>query len=119
MNAPVEARDHQPGRPDPNARHNERLTVEIPAGFTATACEEKPGWACKVNPAAGKAPHHVAYTRTGPPFEPVDSFNFKVHTASNAGNYPFETNQSYSDGETVHWDGPPDSPTPAPMVSVG
>lgn len=118
FNVPVEPKDHESGRPDLAERHNDKVTVEIPAGFTATACQAKPGWECKVRPAAGKTPHHVAFTRTGEPFDAVDSFDVSVHTAPKAGDYPFEVNQTYSDGDAAHWDGPADSPSPAPVVQV-
>lgn len=118
LRVPVEPKDHSGAQPDLATRHNERVTVEIPSGFTATACDSKPGWTCKVNPAAGKVPHHVAYTRTGEPYESMDVFTFKVHTAPKPGDYGFQTNQTYSEGDSVHWDGPPDSSTPTPTVQV-
>lgn len=119
FNVPVEGADHSAGRPDLDKRHNVKVTVEIPAGFTAGSCEAKAGWACKVNPAAGKAPHHVAFTRSGGPYDAVDSFNVKVRTAAEPGSYAFETNQTYSEGDVSHWDGSPDSSNPAPVVTVG
>jgi uncharacterized protein YcnI len=119
FSVPVEPEDHGRGRPDLAKRHNEKVTIEIPAGFTAKACGGKEGWSCQVNPAAGNAPHHVAFSRSGPPFEGVDSLTVDVRTAAEPGSYPFEVNQTYSDGDTAHWDGPPDSPSPAPVVKVG
>lgn len=66
----------------------------------------------------GNAPPHIRWERESGPPEEVDVFPFEVHTASEEGEYPFETNQIYSDGDTVHWDGPEDSPTPAPLLAV-
>lgn len=119
FNVPVEGSGHEAGRPDLEQRHNVKVTVEIPDGFTAKACEAKPGWECKVNPAAGRAPHHVAFTRSGGPYDAVDSFNVSVHTAPSPGDYAFETNQTYSEGDTAHWDGPAGAPDAAPVVKVG
>jgi hypothetical protein len=42
-----------------------------------------------------------------------------VHTPKQRGEYPFQVNQYYADGSAVHWDGPPDSDTPAPVLQVG
>jgi uncharacterized protein YcnI len=118
MKVPVEPPGHADAEPPLEQRHNTRVTIEIPDGFRALQCSAKPGWECAVKPAAGRTPHHVAFSRTGPPYEKVDVFAFTVHTARNPGRYPFETNQAYSDGDRVSWDGPAGSETPAPVVEV-
>lgn len=118
LRVPVEPPGHGGASPDLAARHNQRVTVEIPDGFGALSCDPKPGWTCAVNPAAGSAPLHIAWTRQGEPFEQLDAFTFTVHTAKNAGTYPFETHQTYSDGDVVHWDGPARSDHPAPTLDV-
>ncbi len=118
LHVPVEAPDHGGSSPDLAARHNQRVTVEIPKGFAALGCDPKPGWTCSVNQASGITPLHIAWTRQGEPMEQVDSFTFKVHTASAAGSYPFETHQTYSDGDVVHWDGPSRPGNPAPVLDV-
>ena len=45
-------------------------------------------------------------------------FTFGVHTPGQGGDYPFPTNQSYSDNSTVRWDGPPGPDAPAPVLKV-
>src|SRR5438094_7079238 len=87
LRVPVEPQGHSGPQPDLATRHNQRVTVVMPSGFMATACDPKPGWTCAVNPAAGRTPHHVAYTRTGEPYEPMDVFTFTVHTAPSPGDY--------------------------------
>ena len=115
---PVEPGQHSGPEPDVNKRHNTRVTVEIPDGFTATACEPKPGWSCQVVAKSDKVPHHVAYNRQAGPFEKTDVFAFAVRTPAKAGDYAFEINQTYSEGDVSHWDGPPGSANPAAIVKV-
>lgn len=118
LKVPVEPPGHGDEHPDLAARHNDRVTLEIPEGFTAVACEAKPGWDCAVNPEAGRTPHHVAYDRSGGPNDPVDVFGLTVRTPRKTGTYVFEVNQTYSDGDTAHWDGDPDSDNPGATVDV-
>lgn len=116
MRVPVEPPENG-GSPPLADRHNTRVTIRIPAGFRVLSCENKPGWSCSVNPASGNVPYHLRWTRSSGPPEQVDTFDFTVRTAK-PGRYRFETNQTYSDGTTAYWDGPPDSPTPAPELEV-
>ena len=59
----------------------------------------------------------VTYTRTSG--NDADArFSFGVHTPAQAGDYPFQTNQTYSDNSTVRWDGDSGSDTPAPVLKV-
>ncbi len=118
VRAPVEPSEHGDEEPDLNQRYNVKVSVEIPNGFAAIGCEAKPGWECKVNPKAGKTPHHVAYTRTGGPNDAEDVFAFRVTTPGKTGEYKFDINQTYSEGDVVQWSGDKDSPTPASFVTV-
>lgn len=118
VRVPVEPSEHGDEDPDLNQRYNVKVSVEIPSGFTAIGCEAKPGWECKVNPKAGRTPHHVAYNRTGGPNDAVDVFGFRVTTPSKTGEYKFEINQTYSEGDVVQWSGDKDSPTPASFLTV-
>jgi uncharacterized protein YcnI len=118
VRVPVEPKDHGGDDPDLNERFNSKVSVEIPAGFAAVGCNAKPGWECRVNPKSGKTPHHVAYTRTGGPNDAEDVFDFQVTTPGKTGEYKFEINQTYSDGDVVQWAGDKDSATPASFVTV-
>ena len=118
VRAPVEPEEHGDEDPDLNQRYNVKVSVEVPTGFAAIGCEAKAGWECKVNPKAGRTPHHVAYNRTGGPNDAIDVFGFKVTTPAKPGEYKFEINQTYSEGDVVQWAGDKDSPTPASFVTV-
>ena len=118
LRAPVEPKEHGGEKPDLNQRYNMKVSVEIPNGFAAIGCEAKPGWECKVNPKAGKTPHHVAYSRIGGPNDAEDVFAFTVTTPAKTGEYKFEINQTYADGDVVQWAGDKDSPTPASFLMV-
>jgi uncharacterized protein YcnI len=96
--------------------HNSKVTVEVPGGFTVSGCDEKPEWSCATSAAGRKTV--VTWTRSSGS-DPDTHFSFAVHTPKKGGDYPFEVNQSYTDGSTVHWDGLPDSETPAPVLQVG
>ena len=118
VRVPVEPAEHGGEEPDLNQRYNVKVSVEIPNGFAAIGCEAKPGWDCKVNPKAGKTPHHVAYSRTGGPNDAEDVFALKVTTPAKPGEYKFEINQTYSEGDVVQWSGDKDSATPASYLTV-
>lgn len=96
--------------------HNSKIIVEVPGGFSVSRCDQKPGWSCATSAASGKT--LVTWTRTSGS-DPDGRFSFGVHTPKQRGDYSFDVNQSYTDGSTVHWDGPPDSDTPAPVLQVG
>jgi uncharacterized protein YcnI len=96
--------------------HNTKVVFIVPAGFSVSGCDPKPQWTCAVSPASGGRTL-VTYTRsTGT--DPDGRYSFGVHTPRQGGDFPFNTNQTYSDNSTVRWDGPPDSDTPAPVLKV-
>jgi uncharacterized protein YcnI len=96
--------------------HNTKVLVVVPDGFTVSGCDQKPEWSCATSSASGGRTL-VTWTRTSG--SNADArFSFALHTPKQRGEYPFDVNQSYSDGSTVHWDGPPDSDTPAPVLDV-
>ncbi len=96
--------------------HNRKVVVEVPGGFTVSGCNQKPEWSCATSTSGTRA--LVTWTRTAGS-DPDTHFSFDVHTPGTRGDYPFEVNQSYTDGSTAHWDGPPDSDTPAPVLHFG
>ncbi|HVW34105.1 MAG TPA: DUF1775 domain-containing protein [Acidimicrobiia bacterium] len=104
-----------PEEKGPNV-HNTKVVVVVPAGFSVSGCDQKKEWTCAVSPASGNRTV-VTYTRSGGT-DADARFSFGVHTPAQAGDYPFNTNQSYSDNSTERWDGPPGSDTPAPVLKV-
>ena len=97
--------------------HNTKVVFVVPAGFSVGGCDPKPEWKCDVSGASGGRTL-VTYTRTSGG-NPDGRFSFGVHTPGQTGDYPFQTNQTYSDTSTVRWNGAPDSDTPAPVLKVG
>ena len=96
--------------------HNTKVVFIVPAGFSVSGCDPKPQWTCAVSPASGGRTL-VTYSRsTGT--DPDGRYSLGVHTPRQGGDFPFNTNQTYSDNSTVRWDGPPDSDTPAPVLKV-
>ncbi len=96
--------------------HNTKIVFVLPSGFADARCDAKPQWDCTVS-SAGNGRTAVSYTRTaGNTVD--DRFTFSVRTPGNRGDYPIPTNQTYSDGSTVRWSGPPNSDTPAPVLTV-
>jgi uncharacterized protein YcnI len=96
--------------------HNTKVVFVVPAGFSVSGCDEKPQWTCAVS-GASNGRTLVTYTRSSGT-DADGRFTFGVHTPGQGGDYPFQTNQSYSDNSTVRWDGPPDSDNPAPVLKV-
>jgi uncharacterized protein YcnI len=95
--------------------HNDKVIVEVPGGFNVTGCSTPAGWACGSQAAKGGTV--VTFTRGAAPVE--TRFDLHVHTPAKPGDYAFQVNQFYDDGTAEHWDGPPDSDTPAPVLRVG
>jgi uncharacterized protein YcnI len=96
--------------------HNTKVVFVVPAGFSVSGCDPKPQWSCAVS-GTSNGRTLVTYTRSSGT-DADARFSFGVHTPGQAGDYPFQTNQSYSDNSTVRWDGPPDSDSPAPVLKV-
>jgi uncharacterized protein YcnI len=95
--------------------HNTKVVFVVPAGFSVAGCDPKPQWRCAVAPAS-EGRTTVTYTREGGD-DPDARFSFGVRTPG-PGEYPFATNQTYSDNSTMRWNGPPDSESPAPVLKV-
>jgi uncharacterized protein YcnI len=95
--------------------HNTKVVFVVPGGFKVSGCDQKPQWSCAVA-VASEGRTTVTFTRSSGD-DPDGRFSFGVHTPG-AGDYPFQTNQTYSDNSTVRWNGPPGSETPAPVLRV-
>jgi len=104
-----------PEEKGPNV-HNTKVVFVVPEGFSVAGCDPKPQWSCAVAGASGGRTT-VTYTRSSGD-DPDGRFGFGVHTPSKPGDYPFQTNQTYSDNSTVRWNGAPDSDSPAPVLKV-
>jgi uncharacterized protein YcnI len=104
-----------PEEKGPNV-HNTKVVFVVPSGFSVSGCDPKPQWKCAVS-GASEGRTLVTYTRESG--DDADArFSFGVHTPGQRGEYPFQTNQTYSDNSTMRWNGPPDSETPAPVLKV-
>ncbi len=97
--------------------HNTKVVFVVPQGFSVAGCDGKPQWECTVSAASGGRTL-VTFTRSAG-HDPDGRFSFGVRTPGRAGEYPFPTNQTYSDNSTVRWSGAPDSDNPAPVLKVG
>jgi uncharacterized protein YcnI len=96
--------------------HNTKVVIVVPAGFSVSGCDPKPQWKCAVSGASGGRTL-VTYNRESG--DDADGrFSFGVHTPGQPGDYPFQTNQTYSDNSTARWNGPPGSDSPAPVLKV-
>jgi uncharacterized protein YcnI len=95
--------------------HNAKVVIVVPSGFSVSGCEPKPQWKCAVAPAS-EGRTTVTYNRESGD-DPDGHFSFGVRTPG-PGEYPFATNQTYSDNSTARWNGPPDSDNPAPVLTV-
>ena len=94
--------------------HNQKVIVEVPGGFSVAGCSTPGGWTCGAEASKGRTV--VTFTRGGAPVE--TRFDLQVHTPPQRGDYAFQVNQFYDDGSSAHWDGPPDSDSPAPVLRV-
>ncbi len=96
--------------------HNAKVVFVVPAGFSVSGCEQKPEWGCEVS-SGSEGRTLVTYKRSSGT-NPDGHFSFGVRTPDKGGEYPFPTNQTYSDNTTNRWSGPPDSDNPAPVLKV-
>ena len=115
-NSDQSLRAQVPGE-DPPA-YNVKLILEIPAGFTAKSCSDKTGWTCAIKQDTTNGRSAIITWTRQSGIDAIDFFDFVVRTPNKNGDYPFEANQFYSNGEVVHWDGPADGDRPAPRLKV-
>jgi hypothetical protein len=97
------------------ARHTEKLLVDVPVGFLVEQCHETADFSCEVG--AGQ----ITWTRRADStnFQPVDFFRASMRTPGIGGTYLSPALQVYSDGEEVSWSDPATSdPHPAPQIRV-
>jgi uncharacterized protein YcnI len=104
----------------PDERGAENPTSKVltvtPESWKALKCDSKPGWDCQITAPAGGKPGYLTWSRPSDR-RGGDIFKFSVRTGG-PGRYPVPVNQTYSDGQTVRWNGPEDSENPAPVIDV-
>jgi uncharacterized protein YcnI len=96
--------------------HNSKVIVEIAPDFTAVSCKAKAGWTCSKS-SASRGRTLLTWVRESGT-DPDGKLTFSVRTPGRPGDFPFEVNQFYSDGKASRWDGPPESESPAPVLTV-
>jgi hypothetical protein len=97
------------------ARHTNKVSVKLPAGFKAEQCHETADFGCTVELDT------VTWTRRdgSTNYQPADFFELSVRTPGIPGTYRTPAVQTYSDGEEVLWKDPdPADPRPAPQIRV-
>jgi uncharacterized protein YcnI len=95
--------------------HNDKVVLAVPDGWTAGKCEAKASWGCATSPPSADRPGLVTWTRQQPGGD--DVFRLSLRTGPR-GRIAVPVHQTYSDGQTMRWDGPEDSENPAPVVEV-
>jgi hypothetical protein len=98
-----------------NRFHNTKVVLAVPEGWAAGKCEPKPSWNCAVSAPSGGRPGLVTWTRQSPGGD--DVFRLSLRTGR-PGRVSVPVHQTYSDGQTMRWDGPEGSEYPAPVVEV-
>ena len=106
-----------PGEHEP--AYTTKVTMEVPAGVSETACAPKDGWTCGATPDASQGRSAVVtWTRQGTGVSGNDLLPFRTRTPNANGTFAFEVAQAYSSGVKDFWDGAAGSDTPAPRLTV-
>lgn len=93
------------------------VRVDVPEGFTVSGVKPVPGWEYEFEEEAGVV---TAVTWSGGQIGPREfqEFEMQARTPDEPGDFPFGATQTYEDGSTAEWTGPPDSENPASVVRV-
>jgi LPXTG-motif cell wall-anchored protein len=93
------------------------IRVEVPEGFVLSGVQPVPGWEHAFEEDGGMV---TAVTWSGGQIEPREFQQFLVQSRApeEPGDYPWRATQTYEDGSTVEWIGPPDAEEPASVVEV-
>jgi uncharacterized protein YcnI len=123
----------------PNERDNastKKVAVRFPPGFLFASYQPVPGWKGNItteklakpvaSPEKGEPPikeqvKQATFTATGAGIGPdqFQDFGLSLLMPNKPGTtLTFKAIQTYSNGETVRWIGPPDSEEPAPQVKL-
>jgi uncharacterized protein YcnI len=96
---------------------NDKVTVDVPAGFVVLSCGPVDGFGCRQTDASGPARTVVVWQRERPTLK-TERFGFHLRTTAKPGAYPFVVNQVFADGTTAQWR-PTLQVTPAPVAAKG
>jgi uncharacterized protein YcnI len=93
------------------------VRVEVPDGFTVSGVQPVPGWDYEFEEDGGLI---TSVTWSGGEIGPREfqQFLISAQAPEEPGEYPWRAIQTYEDGSTVEWTGPPDAEEPASVVEV-
>jgi uncharacterized protein YcnI len=93
------------------------VRVEVPDGFTVSGVQPVPGWDYEFEEDGGLI---TSVTWSGGEIGPREfqQFLLSAQAPEEPGEYPWRAFQTYEDGSTVEWTGPPDAEEPASVVEV-
>ncbi len=93
------------------------IRVEVPEGFLLSGVQPVPGWEHAFEEDRGIV---TAVMFSGGEIRPREFQQFLVQAQApeEPGGYPWKATQTYEDGSTVEWTGPPDAEEPASVVEV-
>jgi uncharacterized protein YcnI len=93
------------------------VRVEVPDGFTVSGVQPFPGWDYEFEEDGGLI---TSVTWSGGEIGPREfqQFLLSAQAPEEPGEYPWRAFQTYEDGSTVEWTGPPDAGEPASVVEV-
>ena len=99
--------------------HTAGITVFIPAGWRATACDAAAPWRCTVPAGTAERGDVVEWVLDSgaAPGPDDETFVFSVHTGP-PGKVSFPVHQTYASGEVVRWIGPAGGEEPAPRLEA-
>jgi len=93
------------------------VRVEVPEGFTLSGVQPVPGWDYEFEEDGGLI---MSVTWSGGEIGPREfqQFLISAQAPEEPGEYQWRAFQTYEDGSTVEWTGPPDAEEPASVVEV-
>ena len=93
------------------------VRVDVPEGFTVSGVKPVPGWEYEFEEEAGVV---TAVNWSGGQIGPREfqEFEMQAQTPEEPGDFSFGATQTYEDGSTAEWTGPPNSEEPASVVRV-
>ena len=93
------------------------VRVDVPEGFTVSGVKPVPGWEYEFEEEAGVV---TAVAWSGGQIGPREfqEFEMQAQTPDEPGDFSCVAIQTYEDGSTAEWTGPPDSEEPASVVRV-
>jgi uncharacterized protein YcnI len=93
------------------------VAVKVPSGIDFLLVEVTPGWKAKLQKRGGK-PDVVRFTGGSIPPDGFATFHLIARNPVEQGTLLWKVNQTYADGQSVLWAGPPSSDTAGPRTSI-